>query len=384
MDNLASLKKEFESRFGGRCGIYRAPGRVNLIGEHTDYNEGYVLPIALDFSCWVAAGAREDGRMAIFSENTGEQAEADLRDEGLARSGRWSDYPIGAAWALRETGCLLPGANLYIHGEVPLGAGLSSSAAIEVATGYALLDIAGGEIDLGQLVQACQRGENEFVGAHVGIMDQFVACRGKAGNALLLDCRSLKYEYVPLPTELCLVICNSMIKHELAAGEYNARRAECEQGVRLLSEKLPGIRSLRDVTANELETYKGSLPGNVYRRCRHVITENDRVMQTVKALRTGDLTRVGDLMFASHESLRVDYEVSCVELDSLVELARKAPGLIGARMTGGGFGGCTVNLVKRENVEQFRESVSSGYRAKIGIVPEIYLSGTADGVERVS
>jgi galactokinase len=383
MEELALLKKSFKSRFGGKCGIYRAPGRVNLIGEHTDYNEGYVLPAGLDFSCWVAAGAREDGRMAIFSENTGEQAEADLRDEGLARSGRWSDYPIGAAWALREAGCSLPGANLYIHGEVPLGAGLSSSAAIEVATGYALLDVAEEKIDLRKLAQACQRGENEFVGAHVGIMDQFVACHGQAGSALLLDCRSLQYEYVPLPAAQRLVICNSMVKHELAAGEYNERRAECEHGVRLLSEKLPGIRSLRDVTANELETYKGTLPGNVYRRCRHVITENGRVLQAVQALRAGDLTRLGELMLTSHESLRDDYEVSCAELDCLVELAQKEPGLVGARMTGGGFGGCTVNLVKRENVEQFRESVSSGYRTEFGIVPEIYLSGTAGGVERV-
>ena len=384
MDKLALLKKGFESKFGGECGIYRAPGRVNLIGEHTDYNGGYVLPTALDFPCRVAAGSRNDGRVRIFSENTGELAEANLHDPKLTRSGRWSDYPVGTAWALREAGYSLRGANLYIQGEVPLGAGLSSSAAIEVATGYALLDLVGERIDLQELAKVCQRGENEFVGARVGIMDQFVACHGRAGSALLLDCRSHEYETVPLPESLHLVICNSMVKHELAAGEYNARRAECEEGVRLLAGKLPGIRSLRDVRMEELEKYREVMPETIYRRCRHVIGENGRVLQAVEALRRGDLTRVGELMFASHESLRGDYEVSCAELDYLVELARGEQGLVGARMTGGGFGGCTVNLVKREIAERFRDGVSSGYQAKFGIAPEIYLSGTANGVERVS
>jgi len=384
MNKIAFLEGKYENRFGGKCRIYRAPGRVNLIGEHTDYNGGFVLPAAVDFSCWVAGGPRNDGRLGIFSENTGELAEADLGDKRLERSGTWSDYPVGTVWTLREAGYALPGANLYIHGEVPLGSGLSSSAAIEVATGYALLDAAGEKIDLRKLALACQRGENDFVGARVGIMDQFVACHAQAGSALLLDCRSLEYEYVPLPATVSLVICNSMVKHELAAGEYNARRAECEEGVRLLSERIPGIQSLRNVEIGALDKYKRALPETIYRRCRHVITENDRVLQVVEALRAGDLTRVGELMFASHESLRRDYEVSCAELDCLVELARSEPGVVGARMTGGGFGGCTVNLVKCESAEQFRERVSAGYAAKFGIVPEVYLSGTANGVERVS
>jgi galactokinase len=383
MDKLANLKLSFQSQFGELQGIYRAPGRVNLIGEHTDYNGGFVLPVALDFFCWVAAGRRSDQFVAVFSENMDETAEADLENHGLHRSSRWDDYPIGVAWALREAGYSILGANLYIRGEVPLGAGLSSSAAIEVATGYALLELAGQQIKLLKLAQLCQRAENEFVGARCGIMDQFIACRGRAGNALLLDCRSLEHQFVRLPDGLGLVICNTMVKHELSAGEYNSRRAQCEEGVRLLAARLPGISSLRDVSLPELEAHKSLLPDGVYRRCRHVITENERTLRAADALRNGDLAQVGELMFASHRSLREDYDVSCAELDLLVDLARKEPGLVGSRMTGGGFGGCTVNLVKKEFVEQFRDSVAAGYEAETGRSPEIYLSNTASGVERV-
>jgi galactokinase len=384
MDTPARLKLSFQSRFGELYAIYRAPGRVNLIGEHTDYNGGYVLPAALDFSCWVAAGTRPDHRLAIYSENMQEFAEADLQDPHLRRAGRWSDYPIGVAWALREAGCPIRGANLYIRGEVPLGAGLSSSAAIEVAVGFALLDLAGQKMEPLKLAQLCQRAENEFVGARCGIMDQFIACHGRAGSAVLLDCRTLKHQNVKLPEELQLVICNSMVKHELAAGEYNKRRSECEEGVRLLGAIRPGVSSLRDVPLKDLEDYKALLPDSVFRRCRHVLTENERTLEMVVALRERDLPQVGKLMFASHASLRDDYEVSCEELDLLVDLARKEPGLIGARMTGGGFGGCTVNLVKKEFVEQFSVKIVTGYEVRAGRRPEVYLSGTANGVERAA
>lgn len=384
MDKISRLKKSFEGRFGERCEIYRAPGRVNLIGEHTDYNGGFVLPAALDFSCWVAAGPRKDHHLVIFSENTSEAAEVDLRNGNLRRSGRWDDYAIGAAWALREDGYPLHGANLYFFGEVPLGAGLSSSAAFEVATGYALLDLAGQRIDLQKLALACQRGENEFVGARVGIMDQFAACHGRAGSALLIDCRSLEHEYVPLPPALSLVVCNSMVRHDLAAGEYNTRRAECEQGVHLLASKMANVSTLRDVRLLDLEAHKALLPDVIYRRCRHVITENERVLRTVEAFRAGDLKRVGELMLASHQSLRDDFEVSCAELDLLVDLAEKVPGVVGARMTGGGFGGCTINLMNRDSVQQFRERIAPPYKAQFGLTPEIYLCDTARGVERVS
>lgn len=383
MPNRADLASAHRQKFGDVHALYRAPGRVNLIGEHTDYNGGFVLPAALDFFCLVAASRRSDAQLAVYSENFNEVVHLDLRQEALRRAGTWGDYPAGVAWALLDAGFALRGANLYIRGEVPLGAGLSSSAALEVAVGYALLDLAGIEIDLRQLPKLCQRAENEFVGARVGIMDQFVACHGRAGNALLLDCRSLESQLVPIPSGISLVLCNTMVEHELASNEYNVRRAQCEEGVRLLAAVNQGISSLRDVTPQILESNKTRLPGVIYRRCRHVVSENARTLSAVAALRQGDLARVGELMLASHRSLRDDYEVSCAELDLLVELAGQQPGIIGARMTGGGFGGCTVNLVRTEAATDFTEQIASAYHARTGRRPEIYLSQTASGVERL-
>jgi len=383
MPNHPDLQSAFRQKFGPSHGVYRAPGRVNLIGEHTDYNNGFVLPAALDFSCWVAAGKRSDPVVAAYSENLDEFFQFDLKKEALRRSGTWSDYPAGVAWALLERGYALRGANLYLRGEVPLGAGLSSSAALEVAVGYALLDLAGLAVDLSTLPALCRRAENEFVGARVGIMDQFVACHGRAGSALLLDCRSLESKLVPLPPGISLVICNSMVKHELASNEYNLRRAQCEEGVRLLASVKPGITSLRDVTLEDLACNKKLFPEVIYRRCRHVLSENQRTLNAAKALQSGDLPLVGELMFASHASLRDDYEVSCSELDLLVDLARREDGLIGARMTGGGFGGCTVNLVKTQAAAAFKDRVAAAYHAKTRKHPEVYLSQTASGVERV-
>lgn len=383
MPNHPDLQSAFRQRFGLSHAVYRAPGRVNLIGEHTDYNNGFVLPAALDFSCWVAAGRRSDPVVAAYSENINELVQFDLSKEAMRRSGTWSDYPAGVAWAFLEKGYALCGANLYLRGEVPLGAGLSSSAALEVAVGYALLDLAGLAVDLSTLPALCRRAENEFVGARVGIMDQFVACHGRAGSALLLDCRSLESKLVPLPPGISLVICNSMVKHELASNEYNLRREQCEEGVRLLASVKPGIASLRDVTLEDLVCNKALFPEVIYRRCRHVLSENERTLNAAKALQDGDLSRAGQLMFASHASLRDDYEVSCSELDLLVELARRQDGLVGARMTGGGFGGCTVNLVRTEAAAAFKEAVGAAYHAKTQKHPEIYLSQTASGVERV-
>ena len=383
MPNRADLASAFRQKFGDLHALYRAPGRVNVIGEHTDYNGGFVLPVALDFSCLVAASRRSDAQIAVYSENTGELVRLDLRQEALRRTGTWSDYPAGVAWALLDAGFALRGACLYIRGEVPLGAGLSSSAALEVAVGYALLDLAGIGVDLRRLPNLCQRAENEFVGARVGIMDQFVACHGRVGNALLLDCRSLESQLVPIPSGISLVICNTMVKHELASNEYNVRRSQCEEGVHLLAAAGHAVSSLRDVSMEILESSKTRLPDVIYRRCRHVVSENTRTLSAVAALRHGDLSRVGELMLASHRSLREDYEVSSPELDLLVELAGKEKGIIGARMTGGGFGGCTVNLVRTEAAPDFQEHIASAYGARTGRHPEIYLSQTASGVERL-
>lgn len=376
------LQEEFRARFGTTATIYRAPGRVNLIGEHTDYNDGFVLPAAIEFYCWVAAAQRSDKKLVIHSENLNETVEANLESISPAARGRWSNYPVGVAWALEGAGMGLRGANLLVASDVPLGSGLSSSAAIEVGVGFALLQQSGLAVDLSQLARLCQKAENEFVGARVGIMDQFVSCHGRASRALLLDCRSLEYKLVKLPPGLQLVICNTMVKHEIGSSQYNVRRAECEEGVRALSKVLPGIRALRDVTLAQLETHRALLNATVYSRCRHVVSENDRVQSAVRALATGDISSLGPLMRESHRSLRNDYQVSCKELDLMVEIAATQPGVIGARMTGGGFGGCTINLVESTAVDTFKRNVAAKYLAQTGLRSEIYVSPAADGVQQ--
>lgn len=383
MKETSDSKREFYDLLDQEARIFRAPGRVNLIGEHTDYNDGFVMPAAIGFSTWVAIAPRDDRQVSVFSENFSERVEFDLDDQSLRALGHWSDYVKGVAVVLEQAGHRLRGGRLLIRGEVPVGSGLSSSAAIEVATGYALLENSRIPIDRVALAKLCQRAENEFVGMRCGIMDQFIACCGQAGKALLLDCRSLAYRLLPLPEEARLVICNTMVKHELATGEYNTRRAECEAGVRHLAHALPGVRALRDVTLADLALHGGDLPEVIYRRCRHVVSENERVLEAAAALEGGDLAGFGHLMNESHRSLRDDYEVSCAELDVMVELARKETGVYGARLTGGGFGGCTINLVATENVEQFKRAVAQGYEEATGLIPEIYVCRAAEGAEEV-
>ena len=381
--NAPEFAHAFHARFAAPASLYRAPGRINLIGEHTDYNEGFVLPAAIEFYCWVAAAPRSDRKLVIHSENFKETAEANLDSLMLPSKRHWSNYPLGVAWALQGAGKRVRGANLLINGDVPLGAGLSSSAAIEVAVGFALLQQSGLAVDRTELAQLCQKAENDFVGARVGIMDQFVACHGRPSHALLLDCRSLDYKLVKLPAGIQLVMCNTMVKHEIASGEYNRRRAECEEGVRILRAVLPEIRALRDVTAAQLEKHRLLLTPKVYARCRHVITENDRVQRAVRALEAGDIRAFGPLMGDSQRSLRDDYEVSCKEVDLMAEIAAVQPGVVGARMTGGGFGGCTVSLVESAAVDAFKKNVAAGYASRTGLKPEIYVSAASDGVKQI-
>ena len=363
---------------------FRAPGRVNLIGEHTDYNDGFVMPAALDFSTWVKISPLDKRRLQIFSEHFNEEVEVDLDDQKLAARGHWSDYPIGVAVVLERAGHRLRGAKLQIRGDVPIGSGLSSSAAIEVSTACALAANSGLKIDARELALLCQRAENEFVGARVGIMDQFISLFGEAQKALLLDCRSLEFRLLPLPDNVRLIICNTMVKHELASSAYNERRAQCEAGVNHLAKFLPNVTALRDVTIEQLEEYRGGLPDLVYRRCRHVITENARVLSAADALERGDLDQFGKLMAASHVSLRDDYEVSSDELDLMVEVTQEIEGVYGARMTGGGFGGCTVNLVHEENAEEFQGRVAESYERVTKLKPEIYICTAADGAEEIT
>lgn len=377
------LAARFKLEFNTQPKIFRAPGRVNLIGEHTDYNDGFVLPSAIDFYTHVAVSAREDHQLALRSAEFPESFNFDSRSLPRKKTGAWCDYILGVANELTLAGCKLAGANMLISGDIPIGAGLSSSAALEVAATLALLSLQEKQLPLSEIAKLCQRAENVFVGAHVGIMDPFVSCHGKRDHAVLLDCRSLDFELVPVPESVRFVICNTMVKHELSAGEYNSRRAQCEEGVRLLSAIDPRIKALRDVSEEQLQAQSNSLPVIVYRRCLHVVRENQRVRETVRCLRSDDLVGAGKFMRESHASLRDLYEVSCRELDLMVEAAEGLPGYIGGRMTGGGFGGCTVNLVEEPRAAVFAQSIAQSYREKSGIVPDVHVCVLSDGAGAV-
>ena len=381
---VPDLSEEFDRKFGGHPRIIQAPGRVNLIGEHTDYNDGFVLPAAIQFQTSVAIAPRKDNRLVLYSANYRELVEFNEEDlPGVAR-GHWSDYAIGVARKLRTAGTPLPGSNLLILGEVPQGAGLSSSASLEVALCGAFLDVASAVMKGSDIARLCQAAENEFVGSRCGIMDQFVSVHGRKDHALLLDCRTLVHEHQPLTEGIRLVICNTMVRHAHAGGEYNQRREQCDAAVRFFQERKPGVRALRDVAMEDFQKYQADLPEIIRKRARHVITENARVIRASDALARHDSLLFGQLMWESHASLRDDFQVSCRELDFLVKFAEKASGVYGARMTGGGFGGCTVNLVKAEAVDEFRDKIDDEYERATGKQPEIYVCSASDGLRTVS
>lgn len=377
-----NIRDKFKEIYGREGEVFSAPGRVNLIGEHTDYNDGYVLPMAIDRRTRVAGAMRDDKivrcRSTAFDGEVIFELNADLKPEK-----DWGNHVRGIAACLLRDRFELRGADILIDSDIPLGAGLSSSAALEVAGGYALLKLAGQPVDLVDLALAAQRAEQEFTGTQCGIMDQYIACLGVRGHALLIDCRTLEYRAMPIGNaqeEARVVICNSMIRHDLTDGAYNRRRAECEEGVRRLSGHIPDIKALRDVDIEDFDHYAGSLPEVVRRRCNHVITENARTLEAARALEAGDLRLFGQLMYASHESLKHDYEVSCPELDFLVDTAARIDGVIGARMTGGGFGGCTVNLVETGRVEDFVAEITERYRKQTGLDAECHVTGASSGV----
>lgn len=369
----ARLAGEIHDRhFGAESRVFLAPGRVNLIGEHTDYAGGFVMPAAIDFGTMASVSARHDGRVEIWSENFSEGVACAAGEVPRNRQKHWSDYPLGVMWALRDAGIEVPPFSMTLHGNVPLGAGLSSSASVEVASALALLSVAGAEMDRVETAKLCQRAENLYVGASCGIMDQFIACNGAADSALLLDCRSLEFRLAPIPHNVSLVIANTMVKHSIAGGEYGIRRAEVEEGTAILRRHRPQVALLRDATPEDLERWGGEMPDNVLRRCRHIITENLRTVAAANALAAGDLKKLGGLMAAAHVSYRDDFEASCEEADLMVAAAQQLPGLIGARLTGGGFGGCTVNLVEEDRAEEFAGRLQEAYRAATKIDPEIY------------
>ena len=382
--NSGELAKRFEKRFADHPRIFRAPGRVNLIGEHTDYNDGFVMPAAVAFSTYVAIAKRLDHKLLIHSEEIPGSFEFDIDHLPEQRPGAWCDYVLGVAAVLHQRGHKPHGANLLVHGEVPIGAGLSSSAALEVASALALMSMADRQLPLPDVAQLCRQAENSFVGARVGIMDQFVSCMGRAGHALLLDCRSLEFQPVPIPAGVRLVVCNTMVKHDLASGAYNTRREECEESVKYFQKWSPTVRALRDVSEELLERHVRELPATIAKRAIHVVRENQRTLDAAHALTVSDLDRMKKLMRDSHASLRDLYEVSCRELDIMVDAAEGLPGYCGGRMTGGGFGGCTVNLVREEHAADFTQTIAELYRQRTGINPDVYLCTAEDGAGEIT
>jgi galactokinase len=374
-----ALAQQFTGLFGAQPAIFSAPGRVNLIGEHTDYNDGFVMPSAIGLRTRVAISPCLERKLRIQSQEFLESFEFDLDHLPQHATGTWCDYVLGIAVALQRTGHAPRGANLYVQSEIPIGAGLSSSAGIEVATALALISFNGAALPLVEVAKLCQDTENAFIGARVGIMDQFVSCLGKAGHALLLDCRSLDFELIPIPDRVRMVVCDTMVKHRHASGEYNRRREECEEGVRVLATWHPNIRALRDLSLDQLVKHSTDIPGTIYKRCRHVVEENMRVRDGARRLRDGDLNGFGERMRESHRSLRDLYEVSCRELDIMVEAAEGLPGYYGGRMTGGGFGGSTINLVEVTYAQSFADQISDRYQRATGIRPAVYICSPADG-----
>ena len=374
------LTELFNTRFGnrGELLVYRAPGRVNLIGEHTDYNQGLVLPTALSLACYTVIRGESHGNLRVYSADLEDQREWPVAKIGSAQPGHdWGDYVLGVAQQLVRAGYDIYPSDLLIKSWVPTGAGLSSSAALEVATAIALL--ASREIDKVELAKLCQRAENQFVGMPCGIMDQYASVFGHQGAAIKIDCRNLESETVRLPADLRIYAVNSMVKHELGSSAYRTRVAECSEAVAAIRKLCSSVTTLRDVSPSYLEQVQDSIPLVPRKRARHVVTENARVVDFAAASTGGDLTEMGRLFIASHRSLQYDYEVSCEELDFLVDTAIKLDGVYGARMTGGGFGGCTVNLVAPDAVNEFRTVLSDAYQQRYAKTPLFYDCAPAQG-----
>jgi galactokinase len=374
------LLDEFHRRYDCNPMVVRAPGRVNLIGEHTDYNDGFVLPIAIDRDVRFAVCQRRDRLVRLYSLDFDAESEFDLDHVARDDDEEWANYVRGMALELLRYGALLHGMDGVVQGNVPIASGLSSSAAMEVAAGMAFCAVSMAVVEPPCLAQLAQRAENNYMGVRVGIMDQFISRMGHPGHALFLDCRTLEHELIPVPSdEHLFVVTNSRQSRELAGSAYNERRAQCEAAVAVLQKGRPEVKALRDVTLDELERSRSEMDSVVFRRARHVVTENGRVLQAVAALRKGDLSRFGQLMNESHDSLRDDYEVSSFGLDKLVTAARGVDGCLGSRLTGAGFGGCTVSLVRADRVEPFQRHVAEQYREQCGIEAEFYVTRPAAG-----
>jgi galactokinase len=388
--NTASLKAEFAKQFPGasasRVHVIRAPGRVNLIGEHTDYNDGFVFPMAIEPQVLFVCRARSDGKIVVKSSLfPGSTVEMSLTDKPIGKGEpKWGNYVRGPVALLLNKGVPLVGMDCLIVNTLPMGGGLSSSAAMEVGTTRAMLALAGEEMDLSAIALLCQKAEHEYANVPCGIMDQTIVASGKAGHAMLLDCRDNSKQFVPLnPADLSVVVVNSMVKHELSGGEYAERRHQCEEAVAHFRKSNPSVKALRDVTAEQVDGARAQLSDVVFRRARHVVGENARCLQFADCLKTQQYERAGELMVASHASLRDDYEVSVPELDYLVEQAMQIKGVYGSRMTGGGFGGCTVTLVQPRFADAFMEQIRAAYQSKYKIDPVAFATNATDGASVV-
>ena len=379
-----SVTSDFVARFGAQPRLFRAPARVNIIGEYTDFNDGLVFPVAIALYSWVAISPRQERCLRVYSSNFDEMAQVDVDHPAGTQGGHWSDYAVAVVASLRAQELRLQGADVLIQGDIPMGGGLSSSASLEVSFALALLAVAGIDIEARQVALLCQRAESDFVGMRCGIMDQYSIACSEAGMAMLLDCRSITHQSVALPPTARILVIHSGVNRRLQHSAYNRRREECAEGMRLLQSRWPGIRALRDVSLPQIEEAKPLLDHEVYRRCRHVVSEIQRVRLAYQALRNGAVNELGTLITASHHSLRDDFEVSCPELDDLVENANRCPGVLGARMVGAGFGGCMLALLASVELERTVRELIDRSTIVLGKRPWHYLveaSGAACEVQ---
>lgn len=374
----------FKETYNQKPVIIKSPGRVNLIGEHTDYNEGFVLPAAVDKSIYIGIAPRTDNKINLYSHDYNAFYNSDLASYTKSED-RWPNYLLGVVDQLLKNGYSLKGFDLVFGGDIPIGAGMSSSAAIEGGLAFSLNHIFDLGIEKIDLVKFAQKAENQFVGVNCGIMDQYINIFGKEHNVLKIDCRSFEYEYVPFTNDnIRIVLCNTMVTHSLASSEYNTRRLQCENGVELLKKFDTSIGSLRDVNRDFLFDHKNEFDPVTFSRCKYVVEENLRLEAFCAALRENNFSKAGSIMFLAHEGLSKEYEVSCKELDILVELAASSDGVLGSRMMGGGFGGCTINLVQNDSVEEFSGMIKEEYYKITGKIPEIYTGKIESGTRIIN
>jgi len=377
--DIQALKSSFRKIFQTEPVLIKSPGRINIIGEHTDYNDGFVMPAAINKAIYVAVSQRDDQEIHLYSESYQQKHVASI-DQIEKTDKSWANYILGVADQIKKRGLQFSGFNLYLDGNVPLGAGLSSSAALECATAFAIKHLNNLDISQMDLALISQKAEHEFAGVNCGIMDQFASVFGKKDQAVMLDCRSMKYEYIPLKLDgYKLVLLNTNVKHSLADSAYNERRSQCEQGVAWIKEHEPAVNSLRDVNLELLEKHVKPKDSQVYQKCAFIVKEIDRVVKAADQLANGNLNALGNLMFATHEGLSKDYEVSCKELDFLVDFVKDFDGVLGARMMGGGFGGCTINIVKDDRIDSLIDQIKIAYSNSFDLNLEAYAVETGDG-----